>query len=63
MEISKSWFTESEGEPYFSRGKANRKYAFVNVNERLQKLFAMTGVEQFLVMYENIVAAEAALSF
>ena len=47
---------------HVSRGKAGRKYALVNVNDRIQKLFAMTGVEQFLVSYKDIVAAETALS-
>ena len=46
---------------HVSRGKAGRKYALVNVNDRIQKLFAMTGVEQFLVSYENAAAAETAL--
>jgi len=47
---------------HVSRGKANQKYALVNVNERIQRMFTMTGVEQFLVLYENVAAAEAALS-
>jgi anti-sigma B factor antagonist len=47
---------------HVSRGKTGRKYALVNVNDRIQKMFAITGVEQFLVTYENADAAEKALS-
>lgn len=47
---------------HVSRGKANRKYALVNVNIRIQGLFTMTGVGQFLVVHENTAAAETALS-
>lgn len=46
---------------HVSRGKAGRKYALVNVNERIRKMFTVTGVEQFLAIYENAAAAEAAL--
>jgi anti-anti-sigma factor len=46
---------------HVSYGKASRKYALVNVNERLERLFAMSGVDQFLVRYQTVAAAEAAL--
>jgi anti-sigma B factor antagonist len=47
---------------HVSRGKAGRKYALINVNERLKRMFTVTAVEQFLVMYETSADAEAALS-
>jgi len=47
---------------HVSRSQSDRKYALVHVNERIRKMFAVTGVEQFLVTYDSISAAEAALS-
>jgi len=41
---------------------SHRKYALVNANERLHKLFEMTNVHTFLVHYGSIAAAEAALA-
>ena len=46
---------------HVSRGKAGRKYALVNVNDRIRKMFTVTGVEKFLATYENTAAAETAL--
>ena len=46
---------------HVSYGKAGRKYALVNVNERLEKVFAISGVDQFLVRYPAVADAEAAL--
>jgi anti-anti-sigma factor len=39
-----------------------RKYAFVNVKERVKALTVMTNVDQFLVTRESIADAEASLS-
>lgn len=47
---------------HVSRGKAGRKYALINVNERLKRMFTVTAVEQFLVTYETSADAEAALA-
>lgn len=47
---------------HVSCDKARRKYAFVRVNERLKSMFAMTGVDRLLVVYETIADAEAHLS-
>lgn len=47
---------------HVSREKTARKYALVNVNERLRSLFTMTGVHGFLVTYANVDDAEAALA-
>jgi anti-sigma B factor antagonist len=41
---------------------SHRKYALVNANEQLQKLFEMTNVSNFLVLYNSVAMAEAALS-
>jgi anti-sigma B factor antagonist len=38
-----------------------RKYALVNANERLHKLFEMTNVHGFLIHFDNVQAAEKAL--
>lgn len=46
---------------HVSYGKAGRKYALANVNERLEKVFAISGVDQFLVRYAALANAEAAL--
>ncbi len=47
---------------HVSCDKAGRKYALINVNARLRNLFAMTGVDQFLVTHESVADAEACLS-
>jgi anti-sigma B factor antagonist len=41
---------------------SHRKYALVNANEQLHKLFEMTNVHSFLVHYNSVAMAEAALS-
>jgi anti-anti-sigma factor len=46
---------------HVSCNHAGGKYALINANERLKSLFAMCGVDQFLVSYESVAAAEAAL--
>lgn len=47
---------------HVSCDKGGRKYALVNVNERLKRLFAMSGVDQFLVVYDNAAEAEQLLA-
>ncbi len=42
--------------------KAGRKYAIVNVPDRVHSLFSMTGVKDLLVTYPTIADAEAALA-
>jgi anti-anti-sigma factor len=46
---------------HVSRNKPGRKYALVGVNARLQGMFSLTGVAQFLVTYPTVTEAEAAL--
>jgi len=46
---------------HVSSEKAGRKYALVNMKERLRTLFSMTGVNELLVVYPTIAEAEAAL--
>jgi len=46
---------------HVSREKNGRKYAIVGANDRLHKVFAMTGISQFLVNYPTMREAEAAL--
>jgi anti-sigma B factor antagonist len=46
---------------HVSYGKAGRKYSLVNINERLERLFAMSGVDQFLVRHKTVADAEAGL--
>ena len=45
---------------HVSCDKADRKYALVNVNDRIKSLFTMTGVDKFLVTYDSLSHAEAA---
>jgi anti-sigma B factor antagonist len=40
----------------------NRKYGLIGANERLKCLFAMTHVSSFLVTFDSIAEAEAALA-
>jgi anti-anti-sigma factor len=47
---------------HVSREKNGRKYALVNVNDRLRSLFTMSGVNGFLVTYPSLGEAEAALA-
>lgn len=47
---------------HVSCDRAARKYALVNVNERIKGLFAMTCVDKFLVTRETIADAQAYLS-
>ena len=47
---------------HVSCDKGGRKYALVNVNERLKRLFVMSGVDQFLVVYDNASEAEQRLA-
>ncbi|HEY3938654.1 MAG TPA: STAS domain-containing protein [Bryobacteraceae bacterium] len=44
---------------HVSYGKAGRKYALAN--ERLERVFVISGVDQFLVTYPTVADAEAAL--
>lgn len=46
---------------HVSCGKDGGKYALVNANERLKSLFTMCGVDQFLVTFNSVAAAETAL--
>ena len=47
---------------HVSTEKSGRKYALVNVPERLRTLFTMTGVNDLLVTYPTAAEAEAALA-
>ncbi|MBV9304435.1 MAG: STAS domain-containing protein [Acidobacteriaceae bacterium] len=47
---------------HVSCDKTGRKYALVNPNERLKKLFAMSNLGDLFVIYSNIAEAERALS-
>jgi len=42
--------------------RSGRKYALVQVPERLQTMFSMTGISDFLVIYPTSEEAEAALA-
>ena len=42
--------------------KNGRKYALVNVTERLEKMFSVCGVNDVLVTYRTLPEAEASLS-
>jgi len=42
--------------------KNGRKYALINVGERLRKMFEISGVQSVLVMYPTQAEAEAALA-
>ncbi len=42
--------------------KHNRKYAVVNLPDRLRTMFAMAGVKDYLVNYPTVADAEAALA-
>jgi anti-anti-sigma factor len=44
---------------HVSCDRAGRKYALVNVSERVKALFTMTNVNQFLVTRETVAEAEA----
>jgi len=46
---------------HVSREKAGRKYALVNANERLKKLFSVAGVDRLLVTYDSLADAESSL--
>jgi anti-anti-sigma factor len=46
---------------HVSREKAARKYALVNANERLKKLFSVAGVDQLLVTYDSLADAKTSL--
>ena len=47
---------------HVSSERVGRKYALINVNDRLKSLFAMARVDQFLVRYETVAEAEASLA-
>jgi anti-sigma B factor antagonist len=47
---------------HVSCDRGGRKYTLVNVPERVKALFAMTGVDRFLVTRETMAEAEAYLS-
>ncbi len=46
---------------HVSCNSSGRKYGLVNANERLHKLFGMTNVHSFLVHFDSVAEAEAAL--
>ena len=47
---------------HVSCDRTGRKYALVNVNERIKSLFAMTGVDRFLVTLGTVADAETYFS-
>jgi len=47
---------------HVSRGNAGKKYALVGANERLQSVFRIAGVSQFLVTFPSVAEAESALA-
>jgi anti-sigma B factor antagonist len=47
---------------HLSCEKSGRKYALVNVRERIRSLFTVCGVDRFFVTYSSIGDAEAALA-
>ena len=46
---------------HVSREKAGRKYALVNVSERVKKLFSVAGVDALLVTYDTLADAQSSL--
>lgn len=42
--------------------RSGRKYAIVRTPERIQTMFSMTGISDFLVVYPTVEDAEAALA-
>jgi anti-anti-sigma regulatory factor len=46
---------------HVSRENAKKNYAIVGANERLQNLFNLTKVSQFLITFPTVAEAEAAL--
>lgn len=46
---------------HVSRGSATKTYAIVGANERLQNLFRISAVSQFLVTFPTLAEAEATL--
>ena len=46
---------------HVSRENANKNYAIVGANERLQNLFNLTKVSQFLITFPTVAEAEVAL--
>ncbi|MFL6354831.1 MAG: STAS domain-containing protein [Bryobacteraceae bacterium] len=47
---------------HVSREKTGRKYALVNVNERLRSLFTMSGVNGFVITHPSVDTGEAAFA-
>ena len=47
---------------HVSYDRTGRRYALINPNERLKKLFAMSGLDGLLVTYNTIPEAEHAFS-
>jgi len=47
---------------HVSSEKNHRKYGVVNLPERLQTMFSMAGVSEYLVTFPTVADAEAALS-
>lgn len=47
---------------HISRGGSQRKYAIVGANDRLQNLFKVSAVSQFLVSFPTVAEAESALA-
>ena len=45
---------------HVSCDKTGRKYALINPNERLKKLFAMSNLDQLLITHNSIAEAEQA---
>jgi anti-anti-sigma factor len=46
---------------HVSCGKHNRRYALVNVSDRLKTMLKVAGVHEFLVVYPSVAEAEQAL--
>lgn len=47
---------------HVSRENSGKRYAIVGANDRLQSLFRMTHIDQFLVTYRTVAEAEPALA-
>ena len=47
---------------HVSRMNSAKRYAIVGANERLQRMFEVTSVDDFLVTYPSVAEAEARLS-
>ena len=47
---------------HVSRGRHNRKYALIHVNDRLMTMLTVSGVRDVLVTFPNLAEAEAALA-